>query len=272
VKVGSLSTHSTLVYSGIAGGIMTSCMLKHYAPFTVLGFSHMFSSSGSCKHSRVIRSNIKTPSPAMASSRYESINIKKKAHSKGRAGKYNHTSPRRIINRGAASDTSWISYLIDSVDTDFYKRIMRNLNELREACIDPDPDNIQCMLTDVHGSDHRRTSTEAFRSMIDAHGEQTSAIPMRISVHVLALVAAGRRQPTSPAPRHPSSTKQAFWVASHLCHNKSCTNDSHLIWEPNWANRQRDGCPSGEACVHVPYKCIRAHRRPVQNVDWTKLM
>jgi len=196
---------------------------------------------------------------------------KKKSHSKGKAGQYNQNSPRRI-NKGAASSLTWIDYLISSYDTDFYKRIMRNLKEMREACAKPDPDNLQCMLTGVHGCDHRRTSTEAFRNMIDAHGEQASKIPLRISVHVLALVAAGRAPPVSPPPRHPTSTKQAFWVASHLCHNKSCTNPDHLIWEPNWANRQRDGCIGGNVCVHVPYKCIRSHRRPEQNVDWTKLM
>lgn len=197
---------------------------------------------------------------------------KKKSHSKGRAGQYNQLSPKRT-NKGAASNPTWINYLADSVDTDFYRRIMTNLNELREACAVPDPDNLQCKLTDVHGSDHRRTSTEAFRSMIDAHGEEASAIPIRISVHVLALIEAGKRPPPVPPPRHPTSTKQAFWVASHLCHNKSCTNgDSHIIWEPNWANRQRDGCRGGDACVHVPYRCIRSHRRPEQIVDWTKLM
>jgi len=196
---------------------------------------------------------------------------KKKSHSKGRAGEYNQISPRRI-NKGAASDPSWIDYLINSVDTDFYKRIMRNLRELREKCSEPDPDNIQCVLTDVHGSHHRRTSTEAFRSMIDAHGEQASAIPVRINVHVIALIEAGRGPPKSPAPRHPTSRKQAFWVASHLCHNKSCTNADHLIWEPNWANRQRDGCLGRASCLHVPYRCLRSHRRPKQNVDWTKLM
>jgi len=196
---------------------------------------------------------------------------KKKSHSKGRSGEYNQSSPRRI-NKGAASNLSWIDYLINSSDADFYRRMMRNLKELRDACCDPDPDKLQCMLTDVHGSDHRRTSTEAFRSMIDAHGELAIAIPMRIGVHVLALIAAGRGPPSSPPPRHPTSTKQAFWVASHLCHNKSCTNPDHLIWEPNWANRQRDGCLGSAACVHLPYKCIRSHRRPEQNVDWTKLM
>jgi len=196
---------------------------------------------------------------------------RKKSHSKGRAGEYHQNSPRRI-NKGAASDSSWIDYLIKSTDADFYSRIMRNLKELRDVCRDPDPDNLQCMLTDVHGSDHRRTSTEAFRSMIDAHGVHATAVPMRIGVHVLALIAAGKGPPWCLPPRHPTSTKSAFWVASHLCHNKSCTNPDHLIWEPNWANRQRDGCLGGAACVHVPYKCIRSHRRPEQNVDWTKLM
>jgi len=196
---------------------------------------------------------------------------KKKSHSKGRAGQYNQSSPPRI-NQGAASSLLWIDYLISSRDADLYKRIMRNLKDLRRACREPDPDNLQCMLTASHGSDHRRTSTEAFRSMIDAHGDQATAIPLRISVHVLALIEAGWGPPLPPPPRHPTSTKQAFWVASHLCHNKSCTNPDHLIWEPNWANRQRDGCMGGDVCVHVPYKCIRSHRRPEQNVDWTKLM
>jgi len=196
---------------------------------------------------------------------------KKKSHSKGKSGEYNQSSPPRI-NKGAASDSSWIDYFVASRDTDFSRRIMRNLQEMRDACRVPDPDNLQCMLTGKHGSDHRRTSTEAFRHMIDKHGDQAKVIPVRIAVHVLALIAAGRGPPPTPPPRHPTSTKQAFWVASHLCHNKSCTNPDHLIWEPNWANRQRDGCLGGAVCVHVPYRCIRSHRRPEQNVDWTKLV
>jgi len=128
-----------------------------------------------------------------------------------------------------------------------------------------------CMLTDVHGSDHRRTSTEAFRQQIDGLGEEAKQLPVRVSVHILALVLAGRGPPERSPPRHPTSNKQAFWVASHLCHNKSCTQPDHLVWEPNWANRQRDGCLGGSCCVHLPYKCIRAHRRPVDNVDWSRL-
>jgi hypothetical protein len=201
---------------------------------------------------------------------YGPIKKKKKSHSKGKSGKYNADSPARQ-NKGAASSLAWIDWLIGHRDTDVFRRLETNLGELRRQCAVPDPDAIGCMLTDVHGSDHRRTSTEAFRQQIDGLGEEAKQLPVRVSVHILALVLAGRGPPERPPPRHPSSNKQAFWVASHLCHNKSCTQPDHLVWEPNWANRQRDGCLGGSCCVHLPYKCIRAHRRPVDNVDWSRL-
>jgi hypothetical protein len=195
---------------------------------------------------------------------------KKRSHSKGESGRYNADSPARV-NKGAASSLAWIDWLIGHRDTIVFKRMRTNLEELRNQCADPDPDGLGCMLTAAHGSDHRRTSTEAYRQHIDCLGPEARQVPVRVSVHVLALVIAGRGPPSTPPPRHPSSTKQAFWVASHLCHNKSCTQPEHLVWEPNWSNRQRDGCLGGSSCVHRPYVCIRAHRRPAENVDWSQL-
>lgn len=201
---------------------------------------------------------------------YGPIKKKKKSHSKGASGKYNAGSPARL-NKGAASSLAWIHWLIGHRDTSVFRRLETNLEELRNKCAVPDPDELGCMLTDVHGSDHRRTSTEAYRQQIDCLGLEAREIPVRVSVHVLALVIAGRGPPIDAPPRHLDSNKQAFWVASHLCHNKSCTQPGHLVWEPNWANRQRDGCLGGTSCVHVPHKCIRAHRRPVDIVDWSQL-
>jgi len=194
----------------------------------------------------------------------------KKSHSKGQSGRYCHASPYRK-NKGAASGNAWIYWLLEHRETDVYRRLMGNLQEIRDRCADPDPDHIGCQLTDSHGSDHRRTSTEAYRQMIDAHGDIANQIPVRVSLHVLALIDAGKGPPNLTCPRHPTSNKQAFWVASHLCHNKSCTNSDHLVWEPNWSNRQRDGCIA-TTCVHRPYRCIRNHRRVEQNIDWSALI
>jgi hypothetical protein len=192
---------------------------------------------------------------------YGPIKKSKKSHSKGRSGRYNQASPNRI-NKGGASSLDWVNWLIDHRDAGFFQRMLRNLKVLREACADPDPDNIGCVLTNNAGSDHRRTSTEAFREDIEQAGGIANTIPMRVSAHVLALIAAGKRLPNTQPPAHPFSKRRkgAYWTASHLCHNKSCINPDHLVWEPNWANRQRDGCLGKGNCVHT-VKCIRAHRR-----------
>jgi len=202
---------------------------------------------------------------------YGSIRSKpKKSHSKGKAGAYLQQSPRRI-NNGPAGNLEWVNWLIDHRDTDFFRRMMGNLQELRRKCIVKDPDHLQCMLTDVVGNDHRRTSTEAYREMIERYGDRAKQIPMRIGVHVLAMIAAGKRLPEHPCPAFPSSNKGAYWNASHICHLKSCTNPDHLTWEPNWANRQRDGCAGGDSCPHS-IRCLRSHRTAQQYIDWRTLV
>jgi len=193
-----------------------------------------------------------------------------KSHSKGRAGLYLQQSSRRV-NHGPATGLDWVNWLIDHRDTGFFRRMMENLNELRRKCQVKDPDSIGCRLTDKVGSNHRRTSTEAYREMIERSGGLATNIPMRVSVHILAMIAAGKRLPDHPCPTFPGSNKSAFWNASHLCHHKSCTDPSHLVWEPNWANRQRDGCSGGSECIHA-VRCLRAHRSAEEMVDWRTLV
>jgi len=209
--------------------------------------------------------------PELVSSNKKRPNYNR-SHSKGQAGKYlREMAPR--VNRGGASDMSWVNLMIDNRDKDFFERLRANLASLQASCTVKDPDNIGCILTDRILSDHRRTSTEAFRQMIERHGPEFKLIPMRISVHVLAIVIAGKRLPEGICPAHPTSKRKkgAFWTASHLCHNKSCSNPDHLVWEPNWFNRQRDGCLGLPYCSHGPDFCLRPHRRQSQNVNWRDL-
>ena len=194
----------------------------------------------------------------------------KNSHSKGRAGEYLQKSPKRV-NVGGASTMEWVNFLIDRSSHSAVKRMLDNMRKLRRACVLPDPDGIGCILTDVMGSDHKRTSGEAFRSAIDRLGELGKDVPVRVGVHVLAMIEAGKRVPNHPAPAHPGNRRNpgatSVWTCSHLCHNKSCTNAGHLCWEPNWQNRQRDGCGGPIVCRHQP-RCIRAHRRDDQFPHW----
>lgn len=44
------------------------------------------------------------------------------------------------------------------------------------------------------------------------------------------------------------------YTVSHLCHNPKCYNWDHLVLEPLWMNKGRNGCPC-IGCHHFP-KCI----------------
>jgi len=41
-------------------------------------------------------------------------------------------------------------------------------------------------------------------------------------------------------------------TASHLCHNPSCHNPNHLVFETLAVNKGRNGCPAGKSCLHQP--------------------
>ncbi|KAL8684665.1 MAG: hypothetical protein Q9224_006200, partial [Gallowayella concinna] len=134
--------------------------------------------------------------------------------------------------------------------------------------------------------------TENTRPVLDkafqgAFRAAASDAPERFSPYTIALVRAGKLVPAIIAPSYPPSLRkvlhkrtksskvdeqEATWVASHLCHDRRCINDSHLVWEPSWMNRLRDNCPGGEACVHGPDKCLRPHRPSEEQVDWTDFL
>lgn len=48
-------------------------------------------------------------------------------------------------------------------------------------------------------------------------------------------------------------------TVSHLCHNSWCMNPRHFVMETLAENKGRNGCPSGNFCLHKP-KCLRPGR------------
>jgi hypothetical protein len=201
------------------------------------------------------------------SSRKRKRDEDKTGHSKGKAGKLLKSMKLRV-NKGAQSNlTEWVNPLIDNPHTSLYKRLKKNFDQIRQQWpkAKRDPDQIDCHLIDEKDSDHVRTSTEAYRLLADQ--SNLSALPMRVAIHHLAMIFSNKKVPEYAPPAHTGSRIGAkpTWHCSHLCHNKSCTNSEHLVWEPSWYNRQRDGCVGRDQCRHLP-QCLRSHRRT--QIDW----
>ena len=104
----------------------------------------------------------------------------------------------------------------------------------------------------------------------------------KIQASNVALLCSRGPPPANPPPPNPKpdpkdqGQSQSFWVCSHLCHcqppppmdpafpiacQRSCVFSRHLIWEPNWKNRLRDGCrgkiicPNCGACATRTCSC-----------------
>lgn len=111
------------------------------------------------------------------------------------------------------------------------------------------------------------------------------SLPERFLPYQISLLETGDLVPNGAPPPYPEelrlvthkrvksanegNEKQATWVISHTCHDSMCVFPDHLTWEPSWFNRLRDNCPGGNACIHRPKPCLRAHRVVSDLINWT---
>jgi hypothetical protein len=116
-------------------------------------------------------------------------------------------------------------------------------------------------------------------------GSLVPDVPAAFSAYQLAMMRAGKERPPGLPPRLPEADRQvikartkddvvdkdATWVISHRCHERSCINPDHLIWEPSWYNRLRDNCPGGPECKHLDHPCLGSHRDAARVYRWTDL-
>lgn len=107
------------------------------------------------------------------------------------------------------------------------------------------------------------------KSLSDEMEAKGIEFPKKIQVSHLAMLAKKQDKPAVNPPAKPinlgHSATVPSWVCSHLCHNKKCCRDIHLVWEPDWYNHLRDQC-APEICWHTP-RCIKAHKVHA-DYDW----
>ncbi len=178
-------------------------------------------------------------------------------------------------NLGGASNIDWFNKLLARAEFQFV--VDHLARKVHAAQVHITSDELGCKAVSVTDEHQRFVMDKCIRNRLAEIDPQLEKdVPIRVNAHHIALLEAAAKIPTySSPPPPPNFAKNSHaevhrFVGSHLCHRKSCTNPSHIVWEPAWYNRWRDNCAGGRFCPHIP-SCLRPHR-DVDKLDWHDLV
>lgn len=134
-------------------------------------------------------------------------------------------------NPGGGSTLQWFNKLAGDP---LLRPVLDHLADKIKDVVAPSVGSNDCL--DVKGfkPETRIVADKKFKPLLDA------GFPERFSPYVVAMAKSGKLVPDRSPPNHPHLRKvrsragstleaQATWVASHLCHRRTCCNPSHLV-------------------------------------------